>query len=64
MVLILQIFFQELNMKKMGQILKIKSIRQRKRFLMLAIWLKRKTDFSTKITETLKDYLKHQTLAD
>ena len=51
MVLILQIFFQELNMKKMSQILKIKSIRQRKRFLMLAIWLKRKTDFSTKITE-------------
>ena len=26
-------------------------MRQRKRFLMLAIWLKRKTDFSTKITE-------------
>ena len=38
-------------MKKMDQILKIKSIRYRKRFLILVTWLKKKTDFNTKITE-------------
>ena len=45
MVLILQILFQELNMKKLDQILKTKSVKdkkekKRKRFLMLMTWLK------------------------
>ena len=34
----------------MDQILKIKSIKQTKKYLMLLVWLK-ETDFSTKVTE-------------
>ena len=37
-------------MKKMGQILKIKSTKSTKKYLTLLIWLK-KTDFNTKVTE-------------
>ena len=50
MVLIIQILSQGPSTKKMGQILKIKSIKWRKKNRILVVWLK-KTDFKTKVTE-------------
>ena len=41
MVLILLILFQKPNMKKMDQILKIKSLRQIKKIPVLVAWLKK-----------------------
>ena len=43
-------FVKKTNKKEMDQILKIKLIKQTKKYLMLLVWLK-KTDFNTKVTE-------------
>ena len=49
--MILQILFQEPNIKKMGQILKIKSARYTKKIPAVSALVK-KTDFNTKVIET------------